>query len=247
MEETTNEIVDIETPEVETSNNEEVEIDTENETSDETNEQTTEDNDNLDDMFDDDTDVYTVAGYNLSKYKDILDFENEEVMTEFNSYAEKFANKGFTQEQIEFILDDKLEDLKDDNKPKKPTKEEIKNKLTNSLSREEKRNYKAINSFIAGALNGTELQGKEKEIMSNPALVKLCNIIYKQSLSKTTNLKSTQKPNEKNIRTTTLDEAYDRLLESTKDTSINKEELIKELRSTVADRQGLEELLSIIN
>lgn len=199
-------------------------------------------NDNLEDLFDNDEDNYNISGYNLSKYKDVLSFDNPEDMREFNDYIDKFSQLGFTQEQIEFLIDDEINDSEE---PKELTKKDIKEKL-NSLSVEEKRNYRAINSFVNNALIGTELQGKERQIMSNPALVKLMNIVYKQSLSKTTNFKSTQKRNEKPIKTLTLDEAYDRLLESTKDNSIDKNKLITELRSRVADTKGLEDLLSII-
>ena len=199
------------------------------------------DNGNLDDLFDNDTENYNIGGYDLSKYKDILSFEDENNMVEFNAYIDKFAKAGFTQEQIEFLIDDEIAD----DEPKELTKQDIKERL-NSLSREEKRNYKAVNSFVNNALQGTELQGKERQIMSNPALVKLMNIVYKQSLGKTANLKSMQKINEKPIKTLTLDDAYDRLLESTKDNTIDKNKLIAELRARVADSKGLEELLSII-
>lgn len=198
-----------------------------------------------DKMFDDDNEQYQVAGYDLSKYKDVLNFENEAVMLEFTEYAQKYADAGFTQEQIELLLDERLvNDVED--KPKKLSNKEIQDRLNKGLSREEKRNYKAINSFVVGALHGTELEDKSRDIMKNPALVKLMNIVYKKSLGTTTNIKATQKPKETTIKTMSLDEAYDKLLESTKDSSVDKTKLISELKSRVADKKGLDKLLSII-
>lgn len=202
---------------------------------------------NPDDLFEDyeDPDMYKVAGYDLSKYKDVLNFEEPEKMEEFNAYIEKLQKAGFTQEQIEFLIDDELNDSEE--KPKVKTNKEIKEELQKELTKDEKRNYKAVYAFVGNNLKNTEFEGKVTQIMQNPALVKVMNIMYKNSLGKTTNLKSMQKPNEKQLRTMTLDEAYNKLLESTKDKDIDRKALIKELKSRVADRKGLDHLLSIIN
>lgn len=224
-------------------------VDNEGETPVDNDEQNPEDNANEDEefdpdkMFEDDVDQYNVAGYDLSKYKDVLNFEDESVVEEFSQYIQKYSDKGFTQEQIEFILDDRLSDV--DEKPKRPSMKDIQARLSQELSREERRNYRAVNAFVSGALNDTDLAGREKEIMQNPALVKLMNIIYKKSLGSTTNLKSTQKPKEGQLKSMSYDDASDRLLKAIENGEADSK-LINNLKSQVVDREAFDELLEAL-
>lgn len=88
---------------------------------------------NPDELFDEEDGKeeisYNIAGYDLSKYKDVLDFENEENVKEFAEHMQKYYDKGFTQEQVEFLLEDKLSDY-EEKEPKKPTQKENKREIT---------------------------------------------------------------------------------------------------------------------
>lgn len=191
---------------------------------------------------------YQFGDYDLSKYKDVLDFTDKEMVEEFNQYAQKYADKGFTQEQVEFILDEKIAELneKEPKKEKKLTQKEVKERLQKSLTKEEIRNYTATTNFVRNILSGTEFEDKLNDIVQNPTLVKLFHNVYKKSIGSTTNLGSVAKKQEKQIKTMSLDEAYDRLLETTRNKEIDRDGLVKELRARVSDREGLENLLSII-
>lgn len=139
-----------------------------------------------------DKSLYQIAGYDLSKYKEMgLDLEDKESSQEFVDYIGKFKEQGFTQEQVDFIISDKLEEASKEKvkEPKKKlTREEIKENLNQNLSLEEKRNYKSINRFLGDSLQGTGLESYQDEIVTNPMLVKLVNAMYKKSLGKTTNI-----------------------------------------------------------
>lgn len=198
-----------------------------------------------DKLFEDENYNYQFGQYDLSKYKDVFDFDNEELISEFTQYAKEYSDRGFTQEQIEFILDDKIKDLKSEEPKHIPTQKEIKEKLNNSLSREEKRNYSMINNFIGNVLKGSELEGKEKEIMQNPALVKMLNLVYKNSLNATTNIKSMQKPKEKQIKSISLDEAKEVLMDGILNGTAD-ENLIKSLKTQVTDIESFDILLEAL-
>lgn len=207
---------------------------------------------NPDNLFNDDDAEeevnYTFGEYDLSKFKDVLDFSDEELVSEFNEYASKYQEKGFTQEQVEFILDEKIAELEaqEDAKAKKPTQREVKEKLQKSLTKEEIRNYKPTSVFVRELVAGTEFEDKAMDIMQNPTLVKLFHTAYKKSLGKTTNINNTNKPKETQIKSMTIDEAYDLVIQATKDKGIDKESLIKDLKARVSDKEGLAHLLSLM-
>lgn len=70
----------------------------------------------------------TFGDYNLEKYKDVIKFDDPKVSEAFNKMAESYKEKGFSQEQIEFLIDTEIENAKN-RKPQKVTAEEMKNKL----------------------------------------------------------------------------------------------------------------------
>jgi len=200
-----------------------------------------------DDMFTDDETLYGVGDYNLSKYKEVLDFDNPEVIGVLEAEANRYKEKGFTQEQIEFILDERVEEMANEAEDNKvPSPEEIRQNLSNKLTSEEKRNYRAVHSFVSDMYTGTELEKGIDNIMGNPILVKMMNVMYKKSLSQTGNMnQSIPKRPEKQIRSMSIDEAYDTIDRAMSDGRDIKK-VVKEIKNRVADKQGLQELLKII-
>ena len=122
----------------------------------------------------------TFGIYDLSKYKDNINFENTEAMEAFNKEAKEFEKRGFTQEQMEYILESVLGMKEEPETPQKMTKKEVDANLKQHLTIEERRNYPVINNFVKDTLKGTELEGNTLEIMSNPYLVKLASYFYKK-------------------------------------------------------------------
>lgn len=191
---------------------------------------------------------YQFGDYDLSKYKDVLDFSDSEMVEEFNQYAQKYAEKGFNQEQIEFILDEKIAELneRENRKEKKSTQKEIKERLQNSLTKEEIRNYRATTNFVKGIVDGTEFEDKLNEIIQNPTLVKLFHNAYKKSMGSTTNIGSVSKKKEKQIRSMSYEEASDKLMEAI-GKGIADEKFVRELRNSTSDTESLDELLKALN
>ena len=134
---------------------------------------------NLDDM--DFSEHETTFGkYDLSKFKDRINYENPEAMEAFNQEAKKMEELGFTQEQVEYICESVLGLDEEPEEPEKLTKKKVHENLKKHLTIEELRNYNAIKNFSAEALKGTELEGNTLEIVSNPNLMKLVNAIYRK-------------------------------------------------------------------
>ena len=211
------------------------------------------DNDVFDpeDLFSEDdvnADSFVFGNYNLEKYKDILDFSNEELTQEFTERAEEYQKLGFTQEQIEFILDEKIADIRemDERRAKVPTKTEVKERLQSSLSNEEIRNYKPTSNFVKDILKGTEFESKANDILQNPVLVKIFHQAYKKSLNKTTNVNAVSKRPEANVKTMTYEQAEGQLQKAF--TKGNAKSVAKTLLSSLSgtDKEQFLELLNAV-
>lgn len=183
-----------------------------------------------------DEEKYTIHGYNLESLNDILfldDPENVEVAT---TWLAKYADKGFNQEQIEFLIREEMS-KEDEPKPKAKTGKMVREQLTKELTAEERRNYKAVNMFMADVLDGTELSQYRNDIMSNPKLVSLMNVIYKKSLGQTGKLNQVvPRKTEKVIASVSYDDAIEQL----KTAMLKKEDpraLAAKLSKQVSDKE----------
>jgi len=117
---------------------------------------------------------YELEGYDLSKYKDSIDIDSKEVQAK----AKKFKELGFSQEQIEYYLEDTMQVPESD---REPTAQEVRERLNKTLTPAEKRNYKAVSNFVIEGLKGTELEQYSTEAMKNPTLVKMFNALYNKA------------------------------------------------------------------
>lgn len=199
---------------------------------------------NPDDFEFGDDELYSVGGYDLSKYKETFDLTDEKALTAVTNYVEGLLDKGFTQEQVEYLLDREIADVdEEDDKPSKPkTAKEIKENLNKSLTAEEKRNYNGINRFVADMLTGTELEEFRNEIVTNPNLVKLMNIAYKKSLGENKlKMPVTRKP-ERQIKSIGFDDAVAQVKQSIVKKGDTKG-LVKQLSGTVADKEQFEQMM----
>lgn len=184
------------------------------------------------------SDTYKVGDYDLSKYKNIID---EGYLSELDEYAKKYAEKGFSQEQIEFLIDETIEE----NKPR--NKEDVIKELNKSLSIEEKRNYKTVGAHLKQVLEENNLGKYYEEAMANPVVYKIINSLVKNQKGANIGAKT-----EVETRATKKMDGYTAVNEFNKylqggDTS-KKEEKIKELYGKLAteeDKKYFKELLSI--
>ena len=114
-----------EKPEIE--NTEELETEEIEQTEEETAEKEQEEPDeefNSDNM--DFTENDTTFGiYDLSKYRDNINFDNTEAMEAFNEEAKKLEQLGFTQEQVDYMCESILGLNEEAEQPQKLTKKEV--------------------------------------------------------------------------------------------------------------------------
>nr|DAS48531.1 MAG TPA: hypothetical protein [Caudoviricetes sp.] len=112
---------------------------------------------------------YNIAGYDFSKFKGRID---ESDLPYLEEYAKKYQEQGFTQAQIEFLLEENLaEEPKD--------RESIMKELNTSLTMEEKQNYRHTGTQLKQALDKSNLGKYYEEIMSNPIAFKVVNALVK--------------------------------------------------------------------
>ncbi len=112
---------------------------------------------------------YNIAGYDFSKFKGRID---ESSLPYLEEYAKKYQEQGFTQAQIEFLLEENLSEAPKD-------RESIMKELNTSLTMEEKQSYKYTGTQLKQALDKSNLGKYYEEIMSNPIAFKVVNALVK--------------------------------------------------------------------
>ncbi|WP_338953790.1 hypothetical protein [Fusobacterium nucleatum] len=115
------------------------------------------------------TEEYNIAGYDFSKFKGRID---ESSLPYLEEYAKKYQEQGFTQAQIEFLLEESLSEAPKD-------RESIMKELNTSLTMEEKQSYKHTGAQLKQALDKSNLGKYYEEIMSNPIAFKVVNALVK--------------------------------------------------------------------
>ena len=112
---------------------------------------------------------YNVAGYDFSKFKGRID---ESSLPYLEEYAKKYQEQGFTQAQIEFLMEENLSDTPKD-------MDSIMKELQSSLTVEEKQSYKHTGTQLKQALDKSNLGKYYEEIMTNPIAFKVVNALVK--------------------------------------------------------------------
>lgn len=112
---------------------------------------------------------YNIAGYDFSKFKGRID---ESSLPYLEEYAKKYQEQGFTQAQIEFLLEENLSEAPKD-------RESIMKELNASLTMEEKQSYRHTGMQLKQALDKSNLGKYYEEIMSNPIAFKVVNALVK--------------------------------------------------------------------
>lgn len=115
------------------------------------------------------TEEYNLGGYDFSKFKGRID---ESDLPYLEEYAKKYQEQGFTQAQIEFLLEENLaEEPKD--------RDSIMKELNTSLTMEEKQSYRHTGTQLKQALDKSNLGKYYEEIMTNPIAFKVVNALVK--------------------------------------------------------------------
>lgn len=112
---------------------------------------------------------YNIAGYDFSKFKGRID---ESSLPYLEEYAKKYQEQGFTQAQIEFLMEENLADAPKD-------MDSIMKELNNSLTMEEKQSYRHTGTQLKQALDKSNLGKYYEEIMTNPIAFKVVNALVK--------------------------------------------------------------------
>ena len=112
---------------------------------------------------------YNIAGYDFSKFKGRI---TESDLPYLEEYAKKYQEQGFTQAQIEFLMEENLSDTPKD-------MDSIMKELQSSLTVEEKQSYRHTGTQLKQALDKSNLGKYYEEIMTNPIAFKVVNALVK--------------------------------------------------------------------
>lgn len=185
------------------------------------NSETTDDNDQDNGEFDPDNldfeeteSDYTFGDYNLSRFKDNLNFADENIRNGFNALSEELKKQGFTQSQVEWLMQKEIEAVQNKKSAAEPTKEQVLKELTENLSIQERRDYKAVGNFLKESIKGTEIEKYYKEAMANPAVFKIVHALYSKNIGgKSLGIGTTKDTKEVKGTSYTLDNAIDEYTE----------------------------------
>ena len=170
------------------------------------------DPDNLD--FEETESDYTFGDYNLSRFKDNLNFADENIRNGFNVLSEELKKQGFTQSQVEWLMQKEIEAVQNKKSAAEPTKEQVLKELTENLSIQERRDYKAVGNFLKESIKGTEIEKYYKEAMANPAVFKIVHALYNKNIGgKFLGIGTTKDTKEVKSTSYTLDNAIDEYTE----------------------------------
>lgn len=195
--------------------------------------------------FEEEESDYTIGEYNLSKFKDDINFQDENVRNTLTQVAGEMKEKGFTQEQIEWILEKEISSAKERNVTQELDQEKVKSELKSKLTLEERRNYKAVTKFTREIIGeDKELSSAFNEIVSNPYIVKLLNKAYMHNIGgKNINGGKTQVEQKKSGISSEI--AIEKLQTAMIYGKLN-DELIKELRENTLDKENFDVYLKAI-
>lgn len=112
-------------------------------------------------------DEYNFGGYNLTKFKENLNL-NEDNVKVLDSMTAKYSELGLTQEQVEGVIG-----LMIDKEVSSQSPVAIKETLNKNLTFEEKRAYKANCNLLKQALAGTAEEKFFDVLTSDPTAVKI--------------------------------------------------------------------------
>ena len=115
------------------------------------------------------TEEYNIAGYDFSKFKGRI---AESDLPYLEEYAKKYQEQGFSQAQIEFLMEENFADTPKD-------MDSIMKELNNSLTMEEKQSYRHTGTQLKQALDKSNLGKYYEEIMTNPIAFKVVNALVK--------------------------------------------------------------------
>ena len=115
------------------------------------------------------TEEYNLGGYDFSKFKGRID---ESSLPYIEEYAKRYQEQGFTQAQIEFLMEENLSETPKD-------RDSVMKELNTSLTMEEKQSYKYTGTQLRQALDKSNLGKYYDEIMTNPIAFKVVNALVK--------------------------------------------------------------------
>ena len=137
------------------------------------------DPDNLE--FDDSIEA-KFGDYDLTAFKDRINFENDEVRELFNNQAAELKEQGFTQKQVEYLLNKEIEHALKSRESQKLNKAKVMEELQKSLTVQERKDYKAVGGYLKEITQGDEQLSKVySEAMANPIVYKLLHRAFIKS------------------------------------------------------------------
>lgn len=132
--------------------------------------------------FEETEEDFVFGDYNLSKFKDNLNLSDEKVRNGFNELSKELKEQGFTQSQIEWLMQKEIDAIQNKEQNTEPTKEQVMKELKENLTIQERKDYKVVGNYLKENLKGTELEKYYKEAMANPAVFKIVHALYSKNI-----------------------------------------------------------------
>lgn len=129
-----------------------------------------------------DDELYQIEGFDLSKHKELIDLSNPETLQLAESQLKDLKGRGFTQDQIDFLIDNAINDLQSEqNQETKPkTAKEVTEHLNKNLDKETRLGYVPLTRNLKEWVTGSKYEKHFNQMTKDPDFLNLINHLSKK-------------------------------------------------------------------
>ena len=171
-----------------------------------------------------DDELYQVEGFDLSKHKELIDLSNPETLQLAESQLKELKSKGFTQDQIDFLIDNAVNDLQSEqNEESKPkTAKEVTEYLNKNLDKETRLGYVPLIRNVKEWVAGSKYEKHYDKMVKDPDFLNLINHLSKKIKGEPTGIGNNVKHETATSKVTAqiAKKEYNRFLISEKNTGL---------------------------
>lgn len=129
-----------------------------------------------------DDELYQIEGFDLSKHKELIDLSNPETLQLAETQLKELKSKGFTQNQIDFLIENAVSDLQSEqsqeSKPK--TAKEVTEYLNKNLDKETRLGYVPLTRNLKEWVAGSKYEKHFNQMTKDPDFLNLINHLSKK-------------------------------------------------------------------
>ena len=192
-----------------------------------------------------DESLYQIEGYDLTEFKDVVDLGDPEKRQLAENQLKQLKELGFTQDQINFLVNNAVQDLQAEAQPKKElrTQKEVTAYLNQNLDKDTKINYVPLTRNIKELFAGSKYEKHTGKMNKDADFLNMMHYVIKKIKGEPGGLGGVKHEVSANkITPQGAKQQFNNFLTSEKNTGIESiQNEIKRLRSVCTDSKAFDE------